>query len=131
MREVLYKTRPVEPHSARLGGERINDFIIMSEGNSNVYLIQTSAGNIQVNAGIFFEAKVHGRNLDTFSTNPVRYLILTQGHIDHVGGVQYFRDKHPGLEVIATAGNDEHQSYDARLAPFRSDRSMFAFKRKM
>ena len=131
MRDALYKTRPVEPHSARLGGERINDFIIMSEGNSNAYMIQTSEGNIQVNAGLFFEAKVHERNFDTFSTDPVRYLILTQGHVDHVGGVQYFRDKHPGLEVIATAGNDEHQSYDARLAPFRQARSSFAFKRKM
>ena len=73
MRDALYKTRPVEPHSARLGGERINDFIIMSEGNSNAYMIQTSEGNIQVNAGLFFEAKVHERNFDTFSTDPVRY----------------------------------------------------------
>jgi len=130
MRDPLYKTRPVEPNAARFGGERINDFIVMSEGNSNAYLIQTSEGNIQVNAGMFYEAKVHERNFDDFSTDPVRYLILTQGHVDHVGGVQHFRDKHPGLEVIATAANEEHQTYDARLAPFRRDRSMFAFLQK-
>jgi alkyl sulfatase BDS1-like metallo-beta-lactamase superfamily hydrolase len=130
MRDPLYKTRPIEPHAAKFGGERINDFIVMSEGNSNAYLIQTSAGNIQVNAGMFYEANVHEQNFDAFSTDPVRYLILTQGHVDHVGGVQHFRNKHPGLDVIATAANDEHQTYDARLAPFRRDRSMFAFLQK-
>ena len=92
--------RPVEPNAAKFGAERVNDFIVMSEGNSNAYLIQTGDGNIQVNAGMFYEAKVHERNFDAFSTDPVRYLILTQGHVDHVGGVQHFRDKHPGLEVI-------------------------------
>ncbi len=86
MRTPIYKSRPVEPNPARLGGERINDFIVVSEGYSNTYLIQTRDGNIQVNAGIFFEAPVHERNFDAFSTDPVRTLILTQGHTDHVGG---------------------------------------------
>jgi alkyl sulfatase BDS1-like metallo-beta-lactamase superfamily hydrolase len=131
MRTPIYKSRPVEPNPARLGGERINDFIVMSEGYSNTYLIQTRDGNIQVNAGIFFEAPVHERNFDAFSTDPVRTLILTQGHTDHVGGVGYFRRKHPGLEVIAQAGNQAHQTYDARLAQFRADRSSFAFSSKM
>lgn len=130
MRSPIYKTRPVEPNPARLGGERINDFIVMSEGNSNAYLIQTSAGDIQVNAGIFYEAPIHARNFDAFSTDPVRVLILTQGHVDHVGGVAYFRDKHPGLQVIAQARNQEHQAYDQRLARFRQDRSSFAFLEK-
>jgi alkyl sulfatase BDS1-like metallo-beta-lactamase superfamily hydrolase len=130
MRTPIYRSRPVEPNPARLGGERINDFIVMSEGNSNAYLIQTSEGNIQVNAGMFYEAKVHERNFDAFSCDPVRYLILTQGHVDHVGGVAHFRTKHPGLEVIATVANEEHQLYDARLARFRRERSMFAFLEK-
>lgn len=130
MRTPIYKSRPVEPNPATFGGERINEFIIVSEGNSNAYLIQTSEGNIQVNAGMFYEAKVHERNFDDFSTDQVRYLILTQGHVDHVGGVEHFRQKHPGLEVIATTANEEHQTYDARLAPFRRNRSMFAFRKK-
>ena len=67
MRNPIYKSRPVEPNPARLGAERINDFIVLSEGYSNVYLIQTSEGDIQVNAGIFFEAPVHERNFGAFS----------------------------------------------------------------
>lgn len=127
-RNPIYKSRPVAPLPAKLGGERFNDFISLSEGSSNAYLIETSEGNIQINAGIFYDTPVFARNFDQSSAEPVRYLILTQGHVDHVGGVEYFRQKHPGLKVIATDRNVEHQAYDQRLAPFRRARSNFAFK---
>jgi alkyl sulfatase BDS1-like metallo-beta-lactamase superfamily hydrolase len=130
MRVPLYKSRPVEPGPARFGGQRINDFIVLCEAFSNSYLLQTSAGNIQVNAGMGIEAPVIARNFAEFSTAPLRYLILTQGHVDHVGGVAYFRQHNPGLEVIAQAGNPEHQAYDGRLAAFRGSRSAFAFADK-
>ncbi len=131
MREPIYKSRPVEPNPAVLGGERVNDFITMSEGYSNSYRIDTGEGSIQLNAGMGFEAPIHQRNFAAFSSRPVRYLILTQGHTDHVGGVGYFRDQYDGLLLIAHAGNPEHQSYDGRLAPFRASRSAFAFTEKM
>src|SRR5690606_27342545 len=107
---------------------RVNDFIVVSEANSNVYLIETPDGGIQVNAGMGFEAPVIQHNLRRFSDVPVRYLITTQGHVDHVGGVQYFRDLYPGLQYIATAANAEHQAYDARLQMFRAARSAFRFQ---
>jgi alkyl sulfatase BDS1-like metallo-beta-lactamase superfamily hydrolase len=130
MRDPIYKQRPVEPNPAVRGGERINDFIVLSEAFSNCYLLQTPEGNIQVNAGMGMEAPVIKANFDDFSRDPLRYLILTQGHVDHVGGVAYFREHNPGLEVIAQAGNPEHQAYDGRLAAFRGSRSAFAFTDK-
>lgn len=130
MRDPIYKSRPVEPNAARYGGERINDFIVMSEGFSNCYLIETDAGNIQINAGMALEAPVHQSNFEAFSIAPLSALILTQGHVDHVGGVQYFRDQHSGLQVLATAANTEHQAYDKRLQAFRGGRSAFAFTDK-
>ena len=130
MREPLYKTRRIAPAAAQFdtGCARINDFIVMSEGNSNVYLIETPAGGILINSGMGFEAPVHRHNLGKFSDTPIRYLVTTQGHVDHVGGVQYFRDLHPGLVYIAQAGNPEHQEYDARLQAFRSARAAFRFQ---
>lgn len=129
MRDPIYKRRPVGPEAAAFGRcQRINDFIVLSEGNSNVYLIETPAGNILINSGMGFEAPVHASNLAQHAQAPIRYLILTQGHVDHVGGVQYFRDRHVGLECIAQAGNAEHQAYDARLQAFRSSRSAFCFQ---
>ncbi len=130
MRTPLYKSRPVEPNPAAFGGERINDFIVLSEAFSNSYLLQTSDGNIQVNAGMGIEAPVIKRNFDSFSADPVRYLVFTQGHVDHVGGTAWLREQHPGLKVVATAYNPEHQAYDARLANFRTNRSAFAFAEK-
>ncbi len=130
MRQPIYKTRPVEPNPARFGGERINDFIVLSEAFSNAYLIETSEGNVQINAGMGMEAPVIDANFQSFSKAATKKLILTQGHVDHVGGVAYFREQQPGLEVIATAANAEHQAYDQRLAPFRGNRSAFAFTEK-
>lgn len=131
MREPIYKSRPVEPNPARYDtGRRINDFIVLSEAFSNSYLLQTGDGNIQLNAGMGFEAPVIKHNFDVFSTEPLRYLVLTQGHVDHVGGVAFFREHNPDMSVIAQAGNPEHQAYDGRLAEFRGNRSAFAFTEK-
>lgn len=130
MREPLYKSRPVAPAAATFDQRcrRINDFIVMAEACSNVYLIETPGGNILVNSGMGFEAPVIAHNLGQHSVGDIKYLITTQGHVDHVGGVQYFRDRYPGLRYIAQAGNPEHQAYDARLQPFRAARSAFRFQ---
>ena len=130
IRRPIYKSRPIEPNPAKFGGQRINDFIVLSEAFSNSYLLQTSEGSIQINSGMGFEAPVIKHNFDEFSKDALRYLILTQGHVDHVGGVAYFREHNPGLEVIAQEGNARHQSYDGRLAAFRGNRSAFAFSEK-
>ena len=131
MRTPIYKTRRVAPAAAEFdqNHRRVNDFIVMSEGASNVYLIETPEGAILVNSGMGFEAPVHLHNLQALSDfTDVKYLITTQGHVDHVGGVQFFRDRHPGLKYIAQAGNEEHQQYDQRLGAFRNARSAFRFQ---
>ena len=71
MREPLYKKRPGEPNAAVLGGERINEFITMSEGFSNCYRIETAEDAIQINAGMGFEAPVHRLNFEAFSASGI------------------------------------------------------------
>jgi alkyl sulfatase BDS1-like metallo-beta-lactamase superfamily hydrolase len=80
----------------------INDFIHLSEGLSNSYLIVTDEGRIIVNTGMGFGGPIHRENYDEISTSPVRYVLFTQGHVDHVGGVDAFRE--PGTEIVAQAG---------------------------
>ncbi len=129
--EPLYKTRPTGPKAARFGWcSRFNDFISMSEGNSNTFLIETPDGNVLINSGMGLEAPVHHSNFSDLAgeiDGTIKFLAVTQGHVDHVGGVQYFRDRNPGLQLIAHANNEEHQSYDGRLAHFRAARSAFRF----
>lgn len=129
MRTPIYKSRPVAPSAARLGGTRINDFIVMSEGCSNTYLIETPEGCVLVNSGMTFEAPVHQQNYADLSSQAgdIKYLVTTQGHVDHVGGIDFFREQNPGLQYIAQAGNDEHQNYEERLTPYRSSRAAFRF----
>ena len=115
MREPIYKSRPVEPNPAKYGGERINDFIVLSEAFSNAYLIETPAGNVQLNAGMAMEAPVIEANFKSFNDAPLHSLILTQGHVDHVGGTAYLRENNPGLRVVASDKNAEHQAYDGRM----------------
>lgn len=129
--EPLYKTRPVAPAPALFGRcTRINDIVSMSEGFSNTYLIETPEGNVLINSGMGMEAPVHHSNFSELAggiDGRIRYAIVTQGHVDHVGGVGYFRDRNPGLQLIAHANDEEHQSYEARLAGFRQARSAFRF----
>lgn len=129
MRTPIYKSRPVAPNAARLPGERINDFIVMSEGCSNSYLLETSEGGILVNTGMAFEAAVHHRNYSELSpvADELKYVVTTQGHVDHVSGIGFFREKNPGLTYVAQVGTLEHQAYDQRLSKYRANRSAFRF----
>jgi len=126
--EPLYRSRPgghqIQPAS-QLEATKINDFIYLSEGLSNAFLITTAEGRIVVNTGMGFEAPVHKRNFDAVDDGPTRYILLTQGHVDHVGGTDLFREE--GTKVVAHANNPAHQTDDARISAFRAMRSGFAF----
>ncbi|UCH30117.1 MAG: MBL fold metallo-hydrolase [Myxococcales bacterium] len=126
--EPLYRSRPggheIQPAS-QPEATKINDFIYLSEGLSNAFLISTPEGRIVINTGMGFEAPIHKRNFDAVDDGPIRYILVTQGHVDHVGGADFFREE--GTQLVAHANNQAHQSDDARIASFRAVRSGFAF----
>ena len=70
-----------------------------SPGMSSTYLVTTDDGRIVVNTGMWFEARTHKRNFDAVATAPTRYIVLTQSHTDHIGGVDTFREA--GTQLIA------------------------------
>jgi len=80
---------------------------------------------VVVNTGMGYEGPVHKAYFDAIDRGPVRYIVLTQGHVDHVGGVDVFREA--GTEIVAHANNPAQQAYDARLATFRTRRAYFAW----
>ena len=116
----LYRSRPggfdIRPAA---GGDAVAvaDGVWLSEGLSNSYCVVTPAGRVVVNTGMGFEGPVHRRRYDAVDGGPIRYVLLTQGHVDHVGGIEAFREA--GTQIVAQARNRACQDDDARIHRFR------------
>ena len=129
MSEPVYRTRPgadaIRPAAAEKA-EQIAPGLWCSPGLSNAYLLTTGDGRVIVNTGMGFEGPVHRANFDAVDSSPVRYIIFTQGHVDHVGGLDSVRD--PDTTVVAQANWTAWRDDNERLIPYRASRSAFAFK---
>jgi alkyl sulfatase BDS1-like metallo-beta-lactamase superfamily hydrolase len=93
-----------------------------SPGMSSSYLVTTDGGRIVVNTGMWFEAKTHKRNFDAVTTAPTRYIVLTQSHTDHIGGIDRFRDD--ATLLIAQSNITACQADDVRIHGLRIRRSL-------
>ena len=129
MSEPVYRGRPgadaMRPAAAERA-EQIAPGLWCSPGLSNAYLLTTAEGRVIVNTGMGFEGPVHRANFDAVDTSPVRYIIFTQGHVDHVGGLDSVRD--PDTTVVAQANWTTWRDDNERLIRYRASRSAFAFK---
>jgi alkyl sulfatase BDS1-like metallo-beta-lactamase superfamily hydrolase len=129
MFEPIYRSRPgadaMRPACAEKA-EQIAPGLWCSPGLSNSYLLTTEDGRVIINTGMGFEGPVHRANFDAVDDSPVRYIIFTQGHVDHVGGLDSVRD--PGTTVVAQANWTLWRDDNQRLIPYRASRSAFAFK---
>jgi len=105
---------------------QIADNIWSSAGTSNAYMVLTSAGRVIINTGMGFEALVHKSLFDAICHAPTAYILLTQGHVDHVGGVEHFRQS--TTQVIAQESNSACQYDDARIQKVRASQSYIWFK---
>jgi hypothetical protein len=130
--EPIYRSRPgadaLAPASAPQAIE-VATGIWASPGLSNTYLLTTADGRVVVNTGMGFESPVHRANFDAVDPSATRYIILTQGHYDHVGGVDVMRDE--GTQVVAQANWRHWRDDNERLATYRIDNSAFAFADKL
>ena len=104
---------------------RIEEFLYRSGGTSASYLLVTGAGRVIVNTGMGWEAPHHKRVFDAICAGPTPYIITTQGHVDHVGGVALFRE--PGTRYVAQASNPTCQADDARIAGLRQRTALLWF----
>ena len=126
--EPAYLTRPGADAMLPAVPDQVDEVspgIWCSAGLSNVFMLPTSEGRVIINAGMGFEGPVHRANLDSVDSSPVRYIILTQGHYDHVGGLDSVRD--PDTTIVAQANWEQWRDDNERLVRYRSSRSAFAF----
>jgi glyoxylase-like metal-dependent hydrolase (beta-lactamase superfamily II) len=98
-----------EPSDISLGGQ---DFAVqpVKFGHPNVYFIETAAGYIMVDVGMPNLEKQLDEVFDKARVDPksVELIILTHGHMDHVGSIAYAKQV-TGGDVLC------HQSYAQNL----------------
>lgn len=95
----------------------VTDFLYRSGGTTAAYCLLTDRSRVIVNTGMGYEAPHHKRVFDAVRPGPTPYILSTQAHVDHVGGVQLFRE--PGTTYVAQANNVACQRDDARIRQLR------------
>ncbi|MGH8982959.1 MAG: alkyl sulfatase dimerization domain-containing protein [Acidimicrobiia bacterium] len=95
----------------------VADAIYRSGGTTASYMVVTDGGRLIVNTGMGYEAPHHRRLFDAICPGPTPYIVTTQAHVDHVGGVARFRE--PETRYVAQANNQACQHDDERIQGFR------------
>lgn len=67
-------------------------FVFQANDISNAYLVTTDDGDVVINTGMPDGAERSKALFAPHRTGPLRYIILTQSHADHFGGVPVFRE---------------------------------------
>ena len=129
--EPVYLNRPGADDIVGAGApaEEVSRGIWLSPGLSNSYMLTTDEGRIVLNTGMGFEGPVHRANYDAIDTAPIRYVILTQGHVDHVGGIDSVADR--DSDIVAQANWETWRRDNDLLAAFRAQNSAFAWVDKV
>jgi alkyl sulfatase BDS1-like metallo-beta-lactamase superfamily hydrolase len=104
---------------------RVHERIWRSAGPTASYLVDCGDERVIVNCGMGFEAPHHLALFAKVHPGPTRYIVTTQGHVDHVGGVSQFREK--GTLYVAQENNPRCQADDKRIAKFRAGTALTWF----
>ena len=94
------------------------DNVFQVTGNGNSHLIHTSEGNVVFDTGNAFagQADDHYRLLRDAAPGPIRYVIYSHSHPDHIGGHRYWATENP--EFITHREFEEERRYTRALGGF-------------
>lgn len=99
----------------------VTDFIFQANDISNAYLVTTAEGDVMINTGFMDNAERTRRLLDPHRTGPLAFVILTQSHADHFGGLPEFVEE--GTQVVGGPGFNEAWADMMGLQAFFGPRS--------
>lgn len=82
-------------------------------GVGNSYLLTTGDGDVLVNTGTLADARRGSALFQGVSQRPIRYIILTQGHVNQYGGLEIYKTS--ANQVIAHRNYPEDRRYAQAL----------------
>lgn len=100
---------------------QVHPSIWRASGNSNAFIVATDDGLVVIDTGLGPQAAATHAALRAVSDAPVRKLILTHAHADHIGGVGLWQTD--GVETLAARAFALRNQYYADLRPFQARRS--------
>lgn len=95
----------VRSGDAQTEAVEITPFIFMSRDVSNAHLVTTSDGDVIINTGMPDGADRHVALFKPHRTGPLRYIVLTQSHADHFGGVPDLKEAQ--TQIVGGPGYNE------------------------
>jgi len=106
---------------------KISESIYMAPMASNVYLVTTADGNVIIDTAPARQAQQAKDLLAAHNHASIKYIILTHGHADHIGGIDVWKE--PGTQIVAQRNYTELVNYVTRLEGFFAPRNAAAFNR--
>jgi hypothetical protein len=91
----------------KVGSVQITPNVFKIEGEGAIFLVNTSEGSVLIDIGYDSPQALEQKKLiEKLATGPIRKIILTHSHIDHVGGLRYWEK-----EIAAGTETVGHQRY--------------------
>ena len=106
---------------------KISDSVYMAPATGNVYMVTTPDGNVIIDTAAAGQAENAKKILTAENHGPVKYIILTHGHADHIGGIPLWKED--GTQIIAQRNYVEFLNYVTRLEGFFEPRNAAGFNR--
>jgi len=107
---------------AEIEAVQVHPSIWLASGNSNAYLVETKDGVVVIDTGIVSQAgKTHETLSERAGDLPLRTLVFTHAHEDHVSGAAPWLAENP--EIIAHRDFPLRQQYFAMLAEYKARRA--------
>ena len=99
--------------------------VYFATGVGNTIMITTDEGNVIFDTGLVLQVAKQLKVLKAVSDAPVRYIVLSHSHADHIGGSRFWQEE--DTEIITHGDFIEEQRYLSELEPYQYGRNRTLF----